>query len=52
LLAEIALEGGGDLRAAFLKNRGTQDHEQPQGGEEWKGAQSCDHHAQPPVEAK
>jgi len=38
LAKRLALEGGGDLRAAFLKNPGTYDHEQPQGGEERKGA--------------
>jgi hypothetical protein len=33
-----ALEGSGDLRAAFLKNLHTQDREQPQGGNERQGA--------------
>ena len=33
-LAALALEGGGDLRAAFLKNRRTHDHQKPQSGEE------------------
>jgi hypothetical protein len=32
-----ALEGGGNLAAAFLKNRCTQDHEEPQGGEKGQG---------------
>jgi hypothetical protein len=37
-IAGIALEGSGDLRAAFLKNRSTQDDEQPQCGEKGQGA--------------
>jgi hypothetical protein len=43
----LALEGSGDLRAAFLKNRGTHDHEQPQGGEKGEGAQRCNHRIDP-----
>jgi hypothetical protein len=42
-----ALEGGGDLRPALLKNRRTHDHEQPQSGEEDEGAQSCNHRIDP-----
>jgi hypothetical protein len=42
-----ALEGGGDLRPALLKNRRTHDHEQPQGGEEDEGAQCCNHRIDP-----
>jgi len=37
LMKRLALEGSGDLGAAFLKNSGTQHHEQPQSGEEGKG---------------
>jgi hypothetical protein len=33
-MGSLALEGSGDLRAAFLKNRGTDDHEHPQSAEE------------------
>ena len=40
-LHRLALEGSGDLRAAFLKNRCTHDHEQPQGGEEGRGYQEA-----------
>jgi hypothetical protein len=41
----LALEGSGDLGAAFLKNRGTDDRQQPQSGEEGEGAQGCKHFA-------
>src|SRR4051812_43486876 len=43
----LALEGGGDLRAAFLKNRRTHDNQQPQGGEEDEGGQWCNHRIDP-----
>jgi hypothetical protein len=42
-----ALEGGGDLRAAFLKNCRTDDNQQPQSDEEDEGAQSCNHRIDP-----
>jgi hypothetical protein len=42
-LCSLALEGGDDLRAAFLKNRCTHDSQQPQGGKEYEGAHSCNH---------
>jgi hypothetical protein len=45
--AGFAPEGGGDLRAAFLKNRRTDDHQHPQGDEEDEGAQSCSHRIDP-----
>jgi hypothetical protein len=48
--ARLAPEGGGDLGAAFLKNRRTHDHQQPQGGEKGEGAQSCNHRIDPFVE--
>ena len=41
--ARLALEGSGDLGAAFLKNRGTEDHQQPQSGEKGEGAERCNH---------
>jgi hypothetical protein len=37
-LQRFALEGGGDLRAAFLKNPRTQDQQKPQSGEKGQGA--------------
>jgi len=43
LPAVFALEGGGDLRAALLKNRCTDDHQEPKGGEEGEGAECCSH---------
>jgi hypothetical protein len=43
----FALEGGGDLRAAFLKNRGAHHDQQPKSGEEGEGAQSCNHRFDP-----
>jgi hypothetical protein len=42
-MRSLALEGSGDLRAAFLKNRGTDDHEHPQSAEEGEGAQRRNH---------
>jgi len=45
----LALEGSGNLRAAFLKNHGTKHNEQPQSGKEGKGAQNCGHHGLPPL---
>jgi hypothetical protein len=42
-LAGFALEGSGDLRAAFLKNRRTHDDQEPQSGEEGEGTKSCSH---------
>jgi hypothetical protein len=36
----MALEGSGDLRAAFLKNCRTQDQEQPDGGDKGQGAKN------------
>ena len=47
LTRRSALEGSGDLRAAFLKNRGPDDHQQPQGGKEGEGTQSCNHRIDP-----
>jgi hypothetical protein len=46
----LAPEGGGDLRAAFLKNRRTNDYQQPQGGEKGEGAKSCNHRIDPSLE--
>jgi hypothetical protein len=43
----LALEGSGDPRAAFLKNRGTHDHEQPQSGEKGERGQRCNHRIDP-----
>jgi len=43
----LALEGGGDLRAAFLKNASTDDHQQPKRGEKDEGAQGCNHRIDP-----
>src|SRR5437870_3304753 len=42
-----ALEGSGDLCAALLKNCRTHDYEQPQSGQEYEGAQSCNHRVDP-----
>jgi hypothetical protein len=39
----MALEGGGDLRAAVLKNCRTHDNQQPQGGKESEGGKGCNH---------
>jgi len=39
----LALEGGGDLGAAFLKNCRTHDHQEPQRGKKDQGAQCCRH---------
>jgi hypothetical protein len=43
----LAPEGGGDLRAAFLKDGRTHDDDQPQGGEKGEGAESCNHRVDP-----
>jgi len=43
----LALEGSGDFRAAFIKNRRTDDDQHPQGGKEDEGAQSCSHRIDP-----
>jgi hypothetical protein len=45
-----ALEGGGDFRAAFLKNRRTDDDQEPQSGEEDEGAEGCNHRDSPSLE--
>jgi len=46
----IALEGSGDHGAAFLKNRSTQNHDQPQCGEKGEGAEWCNHRIDPSLE--
>jgi hypothetical protein len=43
----LRLEGGGDLGAAFLKDHGPQNYEQPQGGEKGEGAKRCNHCVHP-----
>jgi len=50
-MRDLALEGSGDLGAAFLKNCGTDDHEHPQSGEEGEGAESCNHRVDPSLRA-
>jgi len=50
-MRHLALKGSGDLGAAFLKNCRTDDHEQPQGGEEGEGAESCNHRIDPSLGA-
>jgi hypothetical protein len=52
LMKRFALEGSGDLCAAFLKNCGTDDHDHPQGGQENEGAQSCSHRFDPSWESQ
>src|SRR5436305_9079120 len=49
ILRGLAFEGGANLAAVFFKNGRTQDHEQPQCGEEGQGAENCSHHLQPPL---
>jgi hypothetical protein len=39
----LPLEGGGDPRAAFLKDCRAYDDQEPQSGEEDEGGQSCNH---------
>jgi hypothetical protein len=39
----MPLEGGGDLRTAFLKDCRARDYQKPQCGEEDEGGQSCNH---------
>jgi hypothetical protein len=39
----FALEGGGDLVAAFLKNRRTHNHQEPKGRKKDQGAHCCRH---------
>jgi len=40
----LALEGSGDLLAAFLKNACAQHNQKPERGQEGQGAESCIHH--------
>jgi hypothetical protein len=42
-----ALEGSGDLGAAFLKHGRTHDHQRPHRGEENEGAHCCHHRVDP-----
>jgi hypothetical protein len=52
LMKRLALEGRGDLRAAFLKNCGADDDQHPNCGEEDEGAQSCNHRFNPSWESQ
>jgi hypothetical protein len=46
-MRRLAPEGGGDLRAAFLKHGRAHDDDQPQGGQKDEGAESCNHRVDP-----
>jgi hypothetical protein len=49
-MRRLAPEGSGDPGAAFLKNRSTQNHDQPQGGEKRESTQGSNHRIDPSLE--